>query len=62
MDHKRRKKLILCWVPSHIGIAGNELADVEEAKQATYSNDVILQSSGPRGDYYTTIKINMKDK
>ena len=35
----QRKSVYFCWVPSHVGIHGNELAD-SEAKLASLSADI----------------------
>merc|ERR1712237_149034 len=42
-----KKSVKLCWVPSHIGVEGNEEAD-SQAKEAT-SNPNITQTHLPRG-------------
>ena len=48
--HSRRKiKVELCWVPSHVGIGGNEQADLA-AKSAT-SLTVAATAKVPHGDF-----------
>lgn len=39
--NETRKKVLFVWVPSHCGIAGNELADQEAA--ATVINSVPIE-------------------
>ena len=42
----RHKSLRFCWVPSHVGIHGNELAD-REAKYAALSGDITFDKLPP---------------
>jgi ribonuclease HI len=58
--HSRHKDIQLCWVPSHVGIAGNERAD-EAAKQAANSNPPLHYSCIPHRDYYSLIKAKCRD-
>ena len=44
----------LCWVSSHIDIAGNERADQEDRAEIT--NGLITPHAIPHWDYYTIIK------
>ena len=50
----RRKSVHFCWVPSHVGIWGNEVAD-REAKAATLSSDTIL-TRVPQSDLKSPIR------
>jgi Holliday junction resolvase-like predicted endonuclease len=51
----RKKSVQLCWVPSHINVAGNETAD-QNARNAAMSDDEIDFLHIPHRDYYSTIK------
>ena len=42
----RHKSVSFCWVPSHVGIHGNELAD-REAKYAALSGDITFDKLPP---------------
>ena len=50
----RHKSVSFCWVPSHVGIRGNELAD-REAKQATIEADNV-QRRIPHSDLRRPIR------
>ena len=50
----RFKSVCFCWVPAHVGIRGNELADIE-AKSAIASTTIDLPSI-PHLDLYRSIK------
>jgi len=54
------KTIKLCWVPSHICVAGNELADTE-ARRAVTELDVD-NIPLPHTDYYPPIKHGTKNK
>ena len=45
-DLCRHKSVRFCWVPSHVGIHGNELAD-REAKIAAHSADITFDNLPP---------------
>ena len=49
----KQKNIVLCWVPSHVGIRGNELAD-DFAKDAL--NENITYIALPFSDYSPAIK------
>ena len=53
ISHKRNTYR-LCWIPSHIGLEGNEAAD-RAAVAATNSND-IEDCNIPKGDYKAYVK------
>ena len=53
------KEIILCWIPSHIGIDGNEEAD-RHAKEATLQD--IRPMKVPYKDYIPEAKAYIKDR
>ena len=55
-----QKKIEFCWVPSHIGIHMNEIAD-REAKSAIRDRRITPKTI-PFSDYYPTIENKIKDK
>jgi hypothetical protein len=58
---KLLRKLLDAWVPGHIGIQGNEIAD-EKAK-ASLENNLLATEKYPPQDLITWIKIeNMKTR
>ena len=52
--HRAGKSVQLCWVPSHVGIAGNELADAaaRRAASAPCTRRVVL----PARDFYPAVR------
>lgn len=54
---KQNKRVVFCWVPSHCGIPGNELAD-KAAKQAL--NQEITPISIPYTDKFPHIKLYLR--
>src|SRR5678815_4912825 len=65
--HSRKKQIILCWTPSHVGVTGNEIAD-REAKMATsffrscsrYLPDAIRQGCLPSTYYYPALRQGLR--
>jgi len=51
----RRKNIRFCWVPAHVGVTGNELAD-SAARRVSTSNSEIYNASLPHRDYYAAIR------
>ena len=56
---RQTKQVIFCWVPSHIGIVGNEAAD-REAKAALGSP--VSDHTIPAQDFLTKVTIYIKNK
>ena len=63
MLHARHKQLTFWWVPSHVGIHGNELADRAASHAATHNTicrrhipDVIQLGHLPANDFYSQLK------
>ena len=63
MLHARHKQLTFCWVPSHVGIHGNELADRAASHAATHNTicrrhipDVVPLGHLPASDFYSQLK------
>lgn len=52
-------QICLCWVPSHVGVSGNERADVA-ARQVVSSNDITRREI-PRTDFKQHIKATIKN-
>ena len=56
----RRKSVSICWIPSHVGIPGNETAD-QEANIAARGAAVSVNEL-PHKDYYPTVRKQIMDR
>ena len=56
--HEGTKKIKLCWVPSHIGVQGNEIAD--KLARETTKDTSIMRSQMLRGDMEAHVKHEVK--
>ena len=61
MLHQSEKTVIFCWVPSHVGIPGNERAD-SEAQLAATSDNITRPIAIPSKDYYPVFKSRIRAK
>ena len=57
---KNKSEIILCWVPSHIGIQGNELADT--AAKSAHNNPIDPIFKIPHTDIKRSINIHIQNK
>ena len=57
---RRRVTVSFCWIPSHVGIEGNELAD--KAAKAAAANGVVRRLEVPDSDVIAYIKEKMKER
>ena len=58
--HRQQKFITVCWVPSHVGVAGNYRAD-SLATQAATSNEPLHNIPLPYRDYFPTIRSHLTD-
>ena len=54
-----QKQVQFCWVPSHVGVRGNEIAD-EKAKAAVHNRN-ISNKTLPYTDYYPAIDLKLRN-
>ena len=57
---RRGKEVAICWVPAHVGVVGNELAD--ELAKAAASSVVPRNHKLPYRDFFPHIRQSVKNK
>lgn len=61
LKSKKKKNVLLCWVPEHTGIEGNEIAD-KYAKLAVSNTDTVELDLIPYDDFKNSVKALIREK